>query len=139
MLATRGRSGLAVVVAKILGLVLGFWFIGSGISKLLGAQGQIDNFARWGYPGWFMYLIGGLEVAAALLLLTALVLDRLATVGGLLIAVIMLGAFYTRITNNESVASTIMPLVLFAVAMVVAWLRRGEWLPARRVPAASDV
>lgn len=130
MVALSGRGSRALLVAKVLGLVLGFWFIGSGLSKLFGSQGQIDNFARWGFPGWFMYLVGSLEVLAALLLLAALFLGRLATVGGALLGAIMLGAFYTRFTNNESVASTVVPLVLFVVAVAVAWLRRSEWLAA---------
>lgn len=128
---TAARSGWALLIVKGLSVVLAFWFIGSGMSKLLGAQGQIDNFANWGYPGWFMYLTGTLEVLAALLLLVSLFVARLATAGAAILVCIMIGALYTRVVNGESVGTIIPPIVLLVAAAIIGWMRRDEWLASR--------
>lgn len=128
MKLTRTRTNAVVLVLKALSLVLGFWFIGSGMTKLLGIQSQVDNFARWGYPGWFRLLTGAIEVSAAVLLIVSVLVGRLATIGALLIVGVMCGALYTRIANNEPVSTIVPPIILLLIALVVAWFRRGELL-----------
>jgi len=37
-----------------------------GTMKLMGVDVLVQNFQRWGYPGWFLYVIGAVEVMGAL-------------------------------------------------------------------------
>lgn len=127
MQATRARFNGATLAWKGLSLFLGFFFIGSGMSKVLRSAGQVANFERWGYPDWFLPLTGAIEVGGGLILLASLFVSRIASVGALLIACVMCGALYTRIANDESVGTIIPPAVLLVLALMVAWGRRGEF------------
>ena len=132
MQATRTGMNGAALAWKGLSVVLGFFFIGSGMTKVLRVASQVENFEKWGYPGWFLPLTGAIEVGAALILLASLFVNRIATVGALLLACVMCGALYTRIANNEAVPTIVMPAVLLVVALAIAWGRSGE-LTARTI------
>jgi DoxX-like family len=51
------------------------------------------------------------------------VFPQLATLGGLLLALIMLGAVATHLVHGET-ARVLVPLVLSAVLTAIAWARR---------------
>ena len=55
-------------------------------------------FQKWGYPVWFRYLIGLLELGGALLL----IIPKTRHFGGILLAIIMIGALITRLVNGTS-------------------------------------
>ncbi|MBI2379464.1 MAG: DoxX family protein [Gammaproteobacteria bacterium] len=48
-------------------LFLGFGM--AGLPKLLGAAVWMQKFAHWGYSPWFVYAIGAIELAGAVLVL----------------------------------------------------------------------
>ncbi|HEY0604407.1 MAG TPA: DoxX family protein [Herpetosiphonaceae bacterium] len=100
-------------------LTLGFLLFGGG--KLAGAQMNVDNFTRWGYPIWFMYLTGLIEVVGAVLLWP----QRTRLIGALLLVATMLGAIATHLVNNE-LAFAAMPVVLLLLAAFVAWSNRPQ-------------
>lgn len=93
--------------------VLVLIFFASGGAKVIGMQFEIDAFTRWGYPLWFMHLVGLIEVAGAILL----VLPRWAALvaGGL--AVFMLGAVATHAVHGEWG----MLAVATAILLLAAW------------------
>ena len=127
MEATRTRFTGTTLAWKGLSLLLGFFFIGSGMSKVLRADGQVVNFERWNYPDWFLPLTGAIEVGAGVILLASLFVSRIASVGALLLACVMCGALYTRIGNGEAVTTIIPPAILLVLALTLAWGRRGEF------------
>lgn len=98
-------------------LTLGFLMFGG--SKLAGQQMHVENFARWGYPTWFMYLTGLIEVVGAVLLWP----QRTRLIGALLLVATMLGAILTHLVNGEA-AFIAMPVVLLLLAAFVAWSNR---------------
>jgi len=100
-------------------LFLVFVFAQQGPSKFSDSSGWARAFAVWHYPVWFRILIGVLETAAAVLLLTR----RTAPIGAALIAVVMLGGMGTHISRGhpEQVTSEVVPLVLSLVVL------RGRW------------
>ena len=57
------------IITWILAGILAFAFFGSGITKLLGVEMQIKNLESWGYPLWFRFPIGLVEVVFAIALL----------------------------------------------------------------------
>jgi uncharacterized membrane protein YphA (DoxX/SURF4 family) len=98
-------------------LTLGFLFFGG--MKLAGAQMNVDNFTRWGYPLWFMYLTGLIEVVSALLLWPR----KTRLIGALGLVGTMVGAVATHLTHGEA-AMIGVPLVLLVLAAIVAWANR---------------
>ena len=107
------------VFAWILSVLLALAFLLAGIPKLLSVAGWIGRFARWGYPRWFLYLIGLVELSGAILLL----LPRYAIYGVGILIVVMLGAAYTHVTNGEGLA-VVRPLIFLALLVALGWLRR---------------
>ena len=100
-------------------LFLVYVFATQGPSKFSDSSGWSRAFAVWHFPVWFRILIGILETAAAVLLLTR----RTAPIGAALIALVMLGGMGTHISRGhpQQVTSEVMPLVLSLVVL------RGRW------------
>ena len=61
----RIKNGSAWVLSVLLTLA----FTIAALPKLLGAQVWVAKFVRWGYPNWFPFAIGSLELLGAILLL----------------------------------------------------------------------
>jgi putative oxidoreductase len=57
------------IITWILAGILAFAFISAGITNLLGVETQIKNLESWGYPLWFRFPIGLVEVVFAIALL----------------------------------------------------------------------
>lgn len=71
-------------------------------------------FERWGYPTWFMFFIGFLEVAGALLIL----IPKLRGYGALTLAVVMAGAFITRAIHGMGFADA-SAIAFYCIAMLL--------------------
>ncbi|QQD18561.1 DoxX family protein [Spongiibacter nanhainus] len=106
---------------KFLTAVLSLIFFTSGGAKLAGLDFEVAAFQRWGYPLWFMYFTGAVEVAGALGLLIR-PLSALAATG---LAMTMLGAVGTHLNHAEWGALVIAGFIL-ALAVTRAWLGREE-------------
>ena len=72
-------------------------------------------FKKWGYPTWFMMLIGVIEVAGALLLLV----PKVRHFGAVLLIVIMFGALVTRSIFGVSFEEIIFFVNTIAILMVM--------------------
>ena len=107
-----------IVVSWILQLVVAGMFLFSGSLKLAGVPMMVQLFDAIGVGQWFRYLTGGLEVAAALLVLV----PSLARYAALALAVTMVGAILTHLFIVGG--SPAIPLALLAATMAIAWLRR---------------
>lgn len=66
----------------------------AGFSKFAGGRWQ-GLFVGWGYPVWFSYVVGALEIGGALCLLV----PRLAVRAALMLSLIMVGAALTLLTH----------------------------------------
>jgi uncharacterized membrane protein YphA (DoxX/SURF4 family) len=117
---TRSTVAWKAAGTWTLTVVLAAFFLLAGGLKLRGAPAQIENFAHWGYPEWFLYLIGAIETAGAI----GLLVPRLAVFAVLLLGGTMLGAALTHLVHNE-MKSVPIPLVILAVLTVVGYIRRG--------------
>lgn len=115
---TTPRWQTYAVYAVMALLTLGFLMFGG--TKLAGQQMHVENFAKWGYPSWFMYLTGLIEVVGAVLLWP----QRTRLIGALLLVATMLGAIATHLVNGEGLAAAAMPIVLLLLAAFVAWSNR---------------
>ena len=103
--ALHGVSGLLTLA-----------FLMAGGTKLMGSEMHVENFARWGYPGWFMYVTGLVEVTAAILVL----IPKTRFYGAALLVATMIGAILTHIQAGEAGMIGV-PAVLLLLAGVDAW------------------
>jgi hypothetical protein len=76
-------------------LVAGFF--GAGLFNAIGTPGTKSDFVRWGYPRWWGFFTGGLEIMSAVLI--ALPVSRI--VGLALGAVIIAAAVLTVLRHRE--------------------------------------
>ena len=89
-------------------------FFGAGAFNALGRNSTRSDFVRWGYPAWWCYVTGALEMATAVLI--AVPATR---VGGLMLgAVVILAAIVTVLRHRDF--SHLMPLGVFAALLVAA-------------------
>lgn len=107
------------IIKTILWIILGVIFLAAGGSKIINPDHHVENFAHWGYPIWFMYLTGGIEVVAGIALWIPLV--RL--YGVLLLSITMIGASITHLRAGEMGAFPI-PIVLLVLLLTLAWTMR---------------
>ena len=117
-MATGSRDWRRLGVT-LLSLLLALVFLVAGGTKLAGFQMHRDQFAGWGYPIWFMYVVGLIEAGGAALLLV----PRTRFYGAALLACNMAGAVFTHLKAGE-VNHLPPPVVLLAFAGLVAWARR---------------
>jgi putative oxidoreductase len=98
-------------------------FLLTGIPKLMGAEGWLRHFARWGYPDWFRLVVGTVEVASAVLLL----IPNFATLGACGVIVVMAGATYTHLFRApDEGGRAVFTLAVLLLAAVVGFMRRSS-------------
>lgn len=90
-------------------------FLASGTAKLLALPFEVEAFARWGYPSWFMYLTGILEVAGAI----GLLVPRVSALAAFCLAGLMAVAVYTHVVNAE------WPMLVLATGILALAAWRG--------------
>ena len=109
------------IITWILAGILAFAFFGSGITKLLGVEMQIKNLESWGYPLWFRFPIGLVEVVFAIGLLIPKY--RKIIIYGIFIWT--LAAVITHLQAGQ--ANMIAAPILFSViAGVILFLSKGK-------------
>ena len=107
-----------VIATWILSGLIALAMIMAGGMKLSGAEEQVKGFAAMGYPAWFMYLTGVIEVVGGILLL----IPRTAALGVLLLGATMVGAVVSLLKMGD-VAHAPIPLVFLLVIALIGWLR----------------
>lgn len=100
---------------SVLAWLLAAFFIVGGLGNIFATEAIQADYARWGYPAWFHYVTGLLELVAAGLLVTST--RRL---GASLAAAVMIGAAGTVLLHGEW-AHAIAPVVVLAVSVTV-WM-----------------
>lgn len=99
---------------------MGIFFIVAGGKKLFAQEAQIDSFFRWGYPFWFLYLIGAMELMGGI----SLFIPQLRFYAALLLSITMVGAFMTHLRSGEMEAISV-PLILLIVLLMLAWISQA--------------
>lgn len=78
-------------------LVICGGFLGIGMQELVGVPWIVEQFEYWGFPIWTMYVIGFIQVAAAILTFY----QPTRVLGCLILLVNMLGAVVTHIYAQQ--------------------------------------
>ena len=107
------------ILLVILLVVLGLAFLGAGGQKLAGSKQMVEMFDHFGYPRWFMYFTGVVEVVGALGVLAGIFVPVLAFLGALLLGATMIGALFTHVRVGDPASRMAPPAVLLVLAIVV--------------------
>ncbi len=100
-------------------VVLGVMFIMVGGAKLMGSHSQVEHFAQWGYPLWFLYLTGMIEVGGGI----CLFIPKAQFYGIVVLSMTMVGAALTHLKAGEMGAFPV-PVVLLCLLLMLAWTMR---------------
>lgn len=114
---SRQRAG-SLVLRAMLTIV----FTAAAGMKFAAMPFEVAGFERFGYPLWFMYTIGALQLLGAGLLWVR----GLASVGAALLAVLMVGAVGSHWNAGDPVVMAIPALVLLILLIGLAYARRAE-------------
>jgi uncharacterized membrane protein YphA (DoxX/SURF4 family) len=120
--STTPRTRRARISLTALQIVLGlFYGIASALPKLIAHPSAVEAFDKlgWGHTG--MYIIGALELAGGIALLTPL-LDSVAAVA---LSALMVGAFIVNFTAIHGPYEAT-PLILILPLALIAWARRSH-------------
>jgi putative oxidoreductase len=101
-------------------VVLGLLFVVIGSLTVAGRKMFVENFRRFGYPQWFRIVIGSLEALGGIGLLIGIWLPWLAALASAGLTLVMVGAFLTEVRTREPLQKVVLPLVMGALAIVVA-------------------
>lgn len=116
--ATVGRPRIVGAVS-----VLGWFFAGAGIMRLLPVPFDVELFAAWGLPGWFRAAVGIAELAVGLVALR----PGWRPVGLIGIGVVMVSAGTMHAALGHSLLFAVaVNGTIAAAAFTLAWALRDE-------------
>jgi putative oxidoreductase len=117
-------------IVLVLSVALALLFLFTGGHKLFIPINHVQDFRDWGYPHWFIYGVGLIEVGGALLLLAPLarMSPRLRLYGAWLLAADMVGATATHLKAGQRDRFAL-PLVLCILCLVIAYGSRRSARP----------
>jgi putative oxidoreductase len=108
------------ILIIIIQVVLGLLFVGIGSMTIAGRKMFVENFRHFGYPQWFRIVTGSLEVLGGIGLMIGIWLPWLAALASAGLILVMLGAVVTEVRTREPLQKIVLPIVLGALAIVVA-------------------
>lgn len=101
---------------------LAAFFVFAGLLNIVAPASLLQDYERWGYPAWFHYATGALELLSAALLAWPARKKSGAALGML----VMAAAVVTLVINGEWPHAAIPVLILVALALTVAPNRAGR-------------
>lgn len=102
---------------QVLPLVLAAFFVVGSLSNIVAPRSIFEEYLKWGYPHWFHFVTGSLELMTAVLLARA----RTRLWGSALGCAVMLAALAT-VTVHGEYGHGVAPLVVATLSIVVGWI-----------------
>ena len=90
-------------------------FFSTGILKLLSNPLEIAQFIHWGFPLWFMYLTGVINIAAAIGLQT----KRFFKLSAITLLILLSLAIISILTHHDGLVSLLQPLILVFILAII--------------------
>jgi hypothetical protein len=100
----------------ILVALLATFFVYGGLRNLFAPKSIVDEYVHWGYPPWFRFVTGALELATAALL----VFPKTRQIGTALGCCVMFAAAGT-VTLNGEYAHAIPALIVLGLTAFIGW------------------
>ena len=110
-------------VAAALGL-LNVWLLRFNQSTSFrggGAGTMVEEFAAYGLPVWFAYLIGSLKIGAALALIAGIWFPALVLPAAALICILMLGALAMHAKIGDPLKKSLPALGMLGLCAAIVW------------------
>ena len=85
------------------------------------ASSMREEFAAYGLPEWFAYLIGILKIGSALALIVGIWLPVLVLPAAGLISVLMVGALSMHIKIHDPLKKSLPALGMLALSLAICW------------------
>jgi hypothetical protein len=101
----------------VLALALAAFFVVGSLSNIFAFGSIYEEYLKWGYPSWFHFVTGSLELTAAVLLAR----ERTRLVGSALGCTVMLAALAT-VTLHGEYGHGVAPIVVATLTLVVGWI-----------------
>ncbi len=102
---------------QVSALALAAFFVVGSLSNIFAPGSIHEEYLRWGYPHWFHFVTGSLELATAVLLARS----RTRLWGAALGCAVMLAALAT-VTLHGEYGHGVPPLVAATLSIVVGWI-----------------
>ncbi|WP_250623003.1 DoxX family protein [Pinirhizobacter soli] len=102
---------------QVLPLALAAFFVVGSLSNIFAAGSIYEEYLKWGYPRWFHFVTGSLELTTAILFFRAP--SRL--LGSALGCAVMFAAIATVVIHGEY-GHAVPPLVVATLSLVVGWI-----------------
>lgn len=119
MVQAWDRARIGSVILR--GALTVMFLLAAGM-KLTAVPFEVAGFAKFGYPLWFMYLVGVLQlIGAALLWMRGFV-----GVGASLLTIVMVGAVGSHLRADDPVLMAVPAFVLLVLLAGLAYARRAE-------------
>ena len=106
-----------VSVHQVSALALAAFFVVGSLSNIFAPGSIYEEYLRWGYPHWFHFVTGSLELTTAVLLAQA----RTRLWGAALGCTVMLAALAT-VTLHGEYGHGVPPLIVATLSIVVGWI-----------------
>ena len=111
---------------QVSALALAAFFVVGSLSNIFAPPSIYEEYLRWGYPRWFHFVTGSLELTTAVLLARA----QTRLWGSALGCTVMLAALAT-VTLHGEYGHGVAPLVVAALSILVGRIAWRERFPAR--------
>jgi len=85
------------------------------------AGSMVEEFAAYGLPAWFAYVIGSLKIGAALALIAGIWIPTLVLPAAALVSILMLGALAMHIKIADPLKKSLPALGMLALCLAISW------------------
>jgi uncharacterized membrane protein YphA (DoxX/SURF4 family) len=123
-LSARQVSVSQVSARQVLALALAAFFVVGSLGNIFAFGSIYEEYLRWGYPPWFHFVTGSLELTTAVLLAQA----RTRPWGSALGCAVMLAALAT-VTLHGEYGHGVPPLIAATLSILVGWTTWRKRLP----------
>ncbi len=85
------------------------------------ARSMPEEYAAYGLPGWFTYVVGAIKVGAALSLIAGLWVHSLELPAAIVIGILMVGALAMHIKIGDPFKKSVPALFMLTSCIVICW------------------
>jgi putative oxidoreductase len=104
---------------KFIKVLISVIFAVEGLTKIFAVTFQVNLFNHWGYPLWFMFVIGSLELLGAI----GLWIPQLSWLANIGLIGLMIGALYTHLSRGDTFQ--MMGLAIIATILLCIHIVKG--------------
>ena len=130
ILVLRGASSdkagqMKISWRQVSALALAAFFVVGSLTNIFAPPSIYAEYLQWGYPSWFHFVTGSLELTTAVLLAR----EQTRLWGSALGCTVMLAALAT-VTLHGEYGHGVAPLVVAALSILIGWIAWRKRLPS---------